>query len=97
MEKVPNDKNLNYLRQAIDEVDEQLIVLISKRMKLVAKIGEYKARNDIPPLDENRWDQVINSRISKAEMLGLKGEIVRQIWELMHSYALDLEENISKE
>jgi len=56
------DKLKEY-RQEIEKVDEQLIKLISQRMELSKKIGEYKKENNLPIFDPSREEELKNKNI----------------------------------
>lgn len=47
------------LRNRIDEIDHELMVLFEARMKVSAEIAEYKQKNDIPVFDEAREEEVV--------------------------------------
>ncbi len=72
---------LNNLRKQIDQIDDLIVDLLAKRMKVVKKIGRFKKRNNIPAFDQLRWQEVIKSK---------KG-YVKKIWETIHEEALKIE------
>lgn len=51
-------------RQKIDDIDDKVADLLSKRMKLSAQIGEYKKNNKLPIEDKARENE-IKSRLKK--------------------------------
>ena len=51
-------------RNAINEVDAQLVPLLKKRMSASAAIGEYKKEHQIPILDRERERQIL-AKVSK--------------------------------
>jgi chorismate mutase-like protein len=53
------------LRVRIDELDRQLVELISERARVVQKIGQVKATSALPVYEPNR-EQVIYSNIHAA-------------------------------
>ncbi|KGN02619.1 chorismate mutase [Clostridium novyi A str. 4570] len=53
-------EDLKKLRDDIDSIDKELIALFQKRMETVLKVAEYKKKNNIPILNANREDEVIN-------------------------------------
>ena len=75
---------LESLRKQINEIDEQIISLLAKRMKLVQEVGHLKRKNNIPILDRSRWQKVIKSK---------KGYI-KKIWKIIHDEALRIEQSI---
>lgn len=75
---------LKDLRKQIDEVDNQIVDLLAKRMMVVKKIGRLKKKNNIPALDESRWQKVIRSK---------KGYF-KKIYEIIHMEALKIEKKL---
>lgn len=86
----PDDK-LADLRRQIDALDEQLLQLLASRMAKVRSVGQYKRDRGLPPLDERRWQTVLQSRLDKAEALGLSEEFIAELYRLIHEYALSIE------
>lgn len=46
--------NLEEARKEINVVDNELVLLLEKRMRAVVAVAEYKKLNNIPILDEKR-------------------------------------------
>lgn len=53
--------NLLDLRREIDEIDEQLIPLLKKRMNISKQVAEYKVERGIPVINEQREREIIDS------------------------------------
>ena len=51
---------LENLRERIDTIDKELIALFEERMNVVNDIAEYKIKNNLPILNQNREDIVIS-------------------------------------
>ena len=51
---------LENLRERIDTIDKELISLFEERMNVVNDIAEYKIKNNLPILNQNREDIVIS-------------------------------------
>lgn len=51
---------LENLRERIDTIDKELIALFEERMNVVNNIAEYKIKNNLPILNQNREDIVIS-------------------------------------
>jgi len=49
-----NNQQLNYLREKIDHIDQQLLENFAQRFQIVEQIGQYKHQNGLPTLDKNR-------------------------------------------
>ena len=51
--------NINDLRKEIDKTDDELVKLLSHRMKIAAEIGKYKRENSLPVLDIERERELL--------------------------------------
>lgn len=65
------------LRKEIDEIDNQLIPLLMKRMDISGQVAEYKVKRGIPVLNEEREQQILDS---VAERCGDKGDIIKTVF-----------------
>lgn len=65
------------LRKEIDNIDNQLIPLLMKRMDISSQVAEYKIKRGIPVLNEEREQQILDN---VAEKCGDKGEIIKTIF-----------------
>jgi chorismate mutase len=78
-------------RRQIDTLDEELLHILAKRVGVVREIGRYKSLNGIAPLDEKRWREVIESRLSKARVLKISEVFTMKLFNLIHEQALEIE------
>ncbi len=69
--------DLKEIRNEIDEIDEQLIRLFSRRMDCSQRVAEYKLENGMPIFNPEREDQVLESVEEKA---GKYGAPARQLY-----------------
>ena len=53
--------DLKDLRNEIDEIDSQLIPLLQRRMGVSKKVAEYKVKNGIPVLNEQREQEILDN------------------------------------
>lgn len=81
----------NY-REKIDEIDAQIIDLLSQRFEVVKKVWEYKKLHNLPPLQPERWEQVLSSKKQLAKQYGINPDLVENIWNEIHAEALKIEE-----
>jgi monofunctional chorismate mutase len=51
--------NLEELREQIDIIDKEMMVLFKRRMGISLQISEYKKANDMPILDAKREFEII--------------------------------------
>lgn len=51
--------NLDIIRQEIDQIDQELVALLEKRMVCVGQIVKYKEQKGLPVLDQEREREVL--------------------------------------
>jgi chorismate mutase len=75
---------LEELRSEIDKLDEELIDILARRMKVVEEIGVYKKINKLTILQLKRWNQLTNDRIEAGIRMGLSREFILKLLESVH-------------
>ncbi len=76
------------LRNEIDKIDDLLIQKVAERMQIVEKIGNYKKDNNITILQVNRWDEILNKRVTYGSALKLSKEFTEKFLELIHNESI---------
>lgn len=79
---------LNQLRKQIDEYDYELIELLAKRMSVCREIGEYKKEKAISIVQNKRYDEIMSSRVLRANQLGLSSEFIVKVLESVHTESI---------
>src|SRR5690349_19325219 len=69
---------LEKLRNQINHLDDELMQVLSERMKVAEKIGEYKKNNNITILQTNRWNEILERAFQKGEKLNLSKEFINK-------------------
>jgi chorismate mutase len=85
---------LEKLRQQINHLDDELMQLLSTRMRLSEKIGEYKKNNNITILQTNRWNQILERAFAKGEKLGLSKEFITKYFDAVHMESINHQNRI---
>jgi len=85
---------LSKLRAQIDQYDDDLLNLLSQRMKLADEIGLYKRENNITILQTERWNVILNRSIDKAAQLKLSEEFIRKYYEAVHLESIQHQINV---
>lgn len=80
---------LHELRSQIDSIDEELLSLLAKRSQISTKIGVIKKENNLAVLQLDRWNTILSNYIERAKTLGLKEDMVKDIFELIHKDSID--------
>ncbi len=76
--------NLEVLRQQMDDLDERLLDIISKRMAISREIGRYKKEKNISVLQPERYDTLISGRVMQAKELKLDEDFIKLIFVALH-------------
>jgi chorismate mutase len=83
-EEVQTTENLSELRRQIDAIDEQLLELLSKRMRISREIGIYKKEHTMPVLQSPRYSEILEKRSRMGEAMDLSPDFIRDILEEIH-------------
>lgn len=70
---------LTPIREQIDQVDQALIELLSKRLSLVAEVGKIKHQYGLPVYAPEREAAMINARREEAENQGVPADLIEDI------------------
>ena len=85
---------LEKLRQQINQLDDELLQVLSTRMKVAQKIGEYKKNNDITILQTNRWNEILDRAVAKGNNLGLSDEFVTKYMDAVHMESINQQNKV---
>lgn len=84
-------ENINVLREQIDEIDEQILSLLSKRMRISQEIGTYKKEHNMPILQSGRYTEILDKRGEMGISLNLNGEFVKEIMKAIHEESVAIQ------
>ncbi len=82
------------LRQQINHLDDELMQVLSQRMKVSEKIGQYKKDNNITILQTNRWNSILERAYAQGEKLGLSKEFVTKYFDAVHMESISHQNKI---
>lgn len=77
-------ESLTLLRQQIDQIDNDLLEALCKRMRISREIGQYKKEHSMPVVQTGRYDDILNSRAAAAEELGMNGDFMKTVYQAIH-------------
>jgi chorismate mutase len=89
--------NLEKLRQQINNLDDELMQILSQRMKVARNIGEYKKENNITILQTNRWNDILDRAYLKGDKLGLSKDFVTRYFDAVHMESINQQNKIMKQ
>ena len=91
------NENLDELRSYIDDLDTDLIQLLSRRMRVAEKIGNYKKQNNITVLQSGRWDDILAKVHKQAGDNNLDLEFVDKVFKAIHQASIDRQTQLMNE
>ena len=84
-------RDLPEIRKEIDEIDDQLIELFKRRMDCAKDVGYYKKANNIPVLNQQRENEILDE---VAEKCGEYGAAAKLLFANMMELSRALQHNI---
>ena len=85
---------LEKLRQQINHLDDELMQILSQRMKIAQQIGKYKRDNNITILQTNRWNEIIERATKKGEQIGLSKEFITKYFDAVHMESINHQKKV---
>lgn len=81
-------ESLTALRRQIDGLDNDLLELLAKRMRVSKEIGTYKKEHNMPILQAQRYDEILKDRIAQAEKMGMSSEFMKTVLMAIHEESI---------
>lgn len=77
-------ESITLLRKQIDELDNQFMELLSKRMRVCREIGQYKKEHNMTVLQSARYSEILEKRGAQGALCGMSPEFIAGVFELIH-------------
>ncbi len=77
-------ESLEALRRQIDEIDNSIIELFAKRMRLCREIGQYKREHAMTVVQTGRYSEILDKRGAQGVLCGMSGDFLRTVFEAIH-------------
>lgn len=87
-------EHIDHLRRQIDDIDDDVLNLLARRMQMAEKIGEYKKRNNIAILQTNRWSEILERAVAKGKLKGLSEDFITAMLRAIHQESIDRQEQV---
>jgi len=81
-------ESLSELRSQIDKLDDQLLELLSRRMRVSRDIGQYKKEHNMPVLQTQRYEELLARRAGQAGQMGMDREFMRTVLQAIHEESI---------
>ncbi len=89
-----NNEMLESLRLKIDQIDEKMLVSLSRRISVVKQIGALKREFDLPVVDLERKQIAKLKRLEIAREVGLPEAEAGELFEFLHTMAVKIQNDI---
>lgn len=77
-------ESLGLLRKQIDRLDDDLLELLAKRMRVARDIGRYKKEHNMPVLQPGRYNDLMQRRVDAAVQLDLNADFIKNVLASIH-------------
>jgi len=78
-------EDLADLRKQIDEIDEKILEILAKRMRISGEVAQYKKENSISVLQAGRYDEILTKRSEQGSAMGMSAEFIKEVFEAIHA------------
>ena len=85
---------LEDFRNMINEIDDELLNILKKRMHVIEQIGDYKKEHHITIFQLDRWKQILESRPKWAEKIGVPLAFTEKVCQLLHEESIRIQTEI---
>jgi chorismate mutase len=85
---------LEPFRERLDEIDEQVIFLLSERFKVCRDIAEHKRENEIPMMQPGRVEVVRERYVIDGTLAGMPGGFAERLFDLLITATCRMEDEI---
>lgn len=77
-------ESLGKLRQQIDRLDDELLDLLAKRMRVARDIGQYKREHNMPVVQTGRYNDLMQRRVEAGTALDMSADFIRNVLAAIH-------------
>lgn len=77
-------ENLALLRQQIDRINDELLELLARRMRVSCEIGQYKKEHHMPVIQQSRYNELMDQLVKNGEEMGMSADFIRTILAAIH-------------
>ncbi len=82
------------MRNAIDEIDEDMLNLLKRRTQVIEEMGLHKKEHHIQIFQLERWQEILRTRSQLAEKLGLSRQHIEKLCQLLHEESIKIQNDV---
>ena len=83
-DNIETTESLNALRKQIDELDNMIMNVLTKRMRVSREIAEYKKQHNMAVVQTGRYSEILDKRGAQGALCGMSPQFVKDIYEHIH-------------
>ena len=77
-------EGISQLRKQIDEIDNNIMDILAKRMRVCREIGHYKKEHNMTVLQASRYNEILSKRGVQGSLCGMGPDFVAKVFENIH-------------
>ncbi len=77
-------ESLSSLRNQIDEIDDDIMGLLTKRMRISGEIALYKKEHNMAVVQTSRYSEILDKRCAHGTLCGMSPDFIRRVYEAIH-------------
>ena len=89
-------QNIQEIREAIDNIDEEIIKLIGRRFNYVKEIVKFKSKDRDSIIAKDRYNEVIENRRMLAVKNGLNPDFIENVYKSLINHFINKEIEIAE-
>ena len=83
-DNVDTTESLTALRKQIDEMDNQLMDLLTRRMRVSREIAGYKREHNMGVVQTGRYNEILDKRGAQGTLCGMDADFIKKVYEAIH-------------
>lgn len=80
-------KEIQILRNEIDKLDQEILEVIEKRIRVTEKIGQIKKTHNSEILDKERESEILSGLIATGKEFGIDEKFIISLWRQIIDYS----------
>ena len=85
-------KKIKNLRKQIDKIDQEILKILIKRIRITEKIGRIKKSGHSDILDAKRESEILESLLTIGNKNGIDDRFIRSLWRQIIEYSYKVQE-----
>ena len=77
-------EGITNMRRQIDEIDNQIMEMLTKRMRVCREIGQFKKEHNMTVLQTSRYNEILDKRGAQGALCGMDPSFVKTVFEAIH-------------